>query len=330
MEPTKQLEGGELETKAEEVPAQAETIIPITPEPKWNPKKAFVSIILYMACSSSMLIINKVGIVLFPYPTTLLLIQLAISSISIKLLSLFGVMQVEPLKWDLIKQYYGVVCVFLANIYTNIKALQYSNVETVIIFRTCTTLAVAYGDYKFLNRGIPNFTVLSTLIFIVVGALLYVYTDSTFRVESYLWVGLYFCCQCADVLYIKHIVNQVPMSSWGRSFYNNTLAIIPLLFVLVIGGEGNIFYQGQAEPSNWALVIIVVSSLAGLLLSVSGFMCRDCVSATSFSVVGNMNKILTVFINFVIWDKHASLPGLLSLAVCLFSGALYTHFVQNG
>lgn len=39
------------------------------------------------------------------------------------------------------------------NIFTNIKALEYSNVETVIVFQTLTTFVVAYGDYKYLNSG---------------------------------------------------------------------------------------------------------------------------------------------------------------------------------
>ena len=36
-----------------------------------------------------------------------------------------------------------------------------------------------------------------------------------------------------------------------------------------------------------------------------------------------MNKMATVLINCLIWDKHASLLGLLSLFVCIAGGSLY-------
>ena len=36
-----------------------------------------------------------------------------------------------------------------------------------------------------------------------------------------------------------------------------------------------------------------------------------------------MNKLLTVVINLIIWDKHASLVGTLGLLTCIGGGILY-------
>ena len=36
-----------------------------------------------------------------------------------------------------------------------------------------------------------------------------------------------------------------------------------------------------------------------------------------------MNKMLTVFVNVLIWDKHASALGIGSLAICIAGGSLY-------
>lgn len=47
-------------------------------------------------------------------------------------------------------------------------------------------------------------------------------------------------------------------------------------------------------------VVVLMSCIIGIGISISGFMCREAISATSFSVVGNMNKVLTVFINFLV------------------------------
>jgi hypothetical protein len=39
--------------------------------------------------------------------------------------------------------------------------------------------------------------------------------------------------------------------------------------------------------------------------------------------VGIVCKILTVIINFLIWDKHASMEGIACLLVCVLAGSLY-------
>jgi solute carrier family 35 protein len=307
-----------------------ENVIQAQPSIVASQLKAQFAIVSYMAASSTMLIINKVAVYLFPIPTVLLAIQLFVSSAIIFVLGNLGFLIVDPLEWDKIRQYIGVVFVFLANIYTNIKALQYSNVETVIVFRTCTTLAIAYGDFRFLNRGPPNSRVLATLMLIVIGAIIYVMMDSSVQVESYFWVGLYFFFQCLDVLYIKYITNSVQMTSWGRSFYNNTLALPVILVVSIATGEffkvNEFFAEGYF--TNFTYFMIFLSCVMGLGISYTGFLCREAVSATSYSVVGNMNKVLTVMINCAIWDKHASTGGLFGLLLSLVGGALYTKLTQ--
>ena len=68
---------------------------------------------------------------------------------------------------------------------------------------------------------------------------------------------------------------------------------------------------------------LVVSCAAGVAMSYFAFLCRAAISATSFTVVGNVCKVLTVLINVSIWDKHASPEGLGALLVCLVAAAAY-------
>ena len=46
-------------------------------------------------------------------------------------------------------------------------------------------------------------------------------------------------------------------------------------------------------------------------------------TATAYTVVGVMNKMLTVTANALIWDKHASSAGIGSLLICLLAGSAY-------
>ncbi len=51
--------------------------------------------------------------------------------------------------------------------------------------------------------------------------------------------------------------------------------------------------------------------------------CRGAKMRNGCIQVGILCKILTVVINYFIWDKHASLAGIGCLGVCLAAGTFY-------
>ncbi len=53
------------------------------------------------------------------------------------------------------------------------------------------------------------------------------------------------------------------------------------------------------------------------------WLCRGMVSATTFTLVGVVNKFITVLLNVAIWDKHSSPWGLFAVCVCLLAGTSY-------
>jgi drug/metabolite transporter (DMT)-like permease len=46
-------------------------------------------------------------------------------------------------------------------------------------------------------------------------------------------------------------------------------------------------------------------------------------SATTYSLIGVINKFLTIFLNVILWDKHSTPAGLLAVCICLLSGVFY-------
>ena len=47
------------------------------------------------------------------------------------------------------------------------------------------------------------------------------------------------------------------------------------------------------------------------------------VSATTYTLVGVVNKFLTVLLNVIVWDKHSSGFGIFAVCVCLLAGTFY-------
>jgi GDP-mannose transporter len=47
------------------------------------------------------------------------------------------------------------------------------------------------------------------------------------------------------------------------------------------------------------------------------------VSAATYTLVGVVNKFLTVLLNVAVWDKHSSPMGIAAVCVCLLAGTFY-------
>ena len=106
------------------------------------------------------------------------------------------------------------------------------------------------------------------------------------------------------MVWVKQVVDSVAMSTWSRSFYQNALAVPPMLLVSLVSGEMAIVLRGGAGSFAWGMV--AASCVAGLGMSYFSFALRAVISATSFSVIGNVCKVLTILVNMMMWDQHSS------------------------
>jgi hypothetical protein len=113
----------------------------------------------------------------------------------------------------------------------------------------------------------------------------------------------------------------------GPVLYTNILGLWPFLFFAYIGGEYSSFFTnvmlGETVVSTAGVVFLLLSSAVGVGIGYSGWWCRDKVSATSFTLIGVINKCLTVLLNSVVWDQHAGAAGIASLFLCLVGGVFY-------
>ena len=269
-----------------------------------------------------MLVVNKVAITKFPAPSSLLFFQLFTTATCLIVLSKAGILEVEhQLSRYVLKSYCIVSIAFLGALYTNIKVLQYANIETFIVFRASTPILICLLDIIYLGRDTPTLRSMAALTCLLAGAIAYVLTDSQFEVTAYSWVLKWYIVFCIDQILIKHIVDSVQLSTWSRSLLTNSLACFPVLIAVFVSGE--IEFVKKYSWSVESVAVILTSCVAGILMSLSSFLLRSLVSATYFTVIGTMCKILSVFVNYFMWDKHASGFGLCALAVCVLSALGY-------
>merc|ERR1719487_25829 len=111
-----------------------------------------LAIVGYSLCSSTLLLANKAALVYLPLPSVVSFIQIISSAVAVYGIKMAGV-KVDDFEASKLKAYAMYILAFVAAIYANMKALAHSNVETVIVFRSCTPIAVSLIEYLFMGRA---------------------------------------------------------------------------------------------------------------------------------------------------------------------------------
>lgn len=276
----------------------------------------------YSVCSSTLLIVNKVALHIAPAPIALLSLQLWFAVAFACALQATGTVTIQTFSWATAKKFVPVVLGFIGGLFSNAKVLQYSNVETFITFRSSTPLVLCVCDYLFLGRTLPSARSLACLIALIVSSAGYAFFDHAFDVRAYSWLGVWYASFITYEVVVKHLCDTVSLDNWTRVVYTNLMAAGTLALALPFASA-----EREAIASHpWTLSscsIILASCLIGVGVAHSSYVMRSACSATLSAVVGIVCKIITVFINIAIWDKHASAIELLFLMGGLLAGFFY-------
>jgi drug/metabolite transporter (DMT)-like permease len=293
-----------------------------------------LSVIAYSACSASLVLLNKLILHNLPYPSLVVTTQLVVTLVFIYASKWSGKLKVDELVWEYVQPYLYYIVAFAVGVYCNMKSLTLSNVETVVVFRSLTPCLVSILDALFLGREYPTMRSWAGLFTIVLGAYGYASFDEQFQAQgsaAYFWPTLYLFVISFEMAYGKKIIRSVDLKTLsGPVLYTNLLGIPPMLLFAGMGGEYGKFYKDHVEvgTSQHAITVgvyflIFLGCVAGTAIGYSAWWCRDKVSATTFTLIGVLNKCFTIFLNYFMWDQHAKLAGIACLFLCLVGGAMY-------
>ena len=97
-----------------------------------------------------------------------------------------GVAPVDRFLWERARHYLLYVAMFVTTIYCNFKVLEVSNVETLIVARSCVPCLVALLEYAFLGRQLPSCRSWLAMLVMCSDAVGYVMSDAGLdgRVDS--------------------------------------------------------------------------------------------------------------------------------------------------
>lgn len=280
----------------------------------------------YALCSASMLILNKWALNHFPVPAALTLLQCGATALVVVLVRVAGALEVARASWAEVWSFLAVPALFALALYTSSQLLHAADAGFQILVRTTTPVAVCAADYAFMGYEPPSTRSAGALLGLVLGALFYFRVEARISPAAAFWAAAYFCSITTEMVWVKHILNRVRMSTWTRVMITNSVtALIMVPFCLAQPERGRIAARltGAVPPTGVGALAVTLSCVAGSALSFCGFKLRESVSATSFTLIGVVCKFATVLVNQLIWAHHGSPLGALVLCGSILLSTAY-------
>ncbi|CAL9130785.1 unnamed protein product [Musa textilis] len=317
--------------------------------------QALLSGLAYCISSCSMILVNKFVLSGYDFSAgiSLMLYQNLVSVIVVSILSSSGVISTEPLTWKLIRVWLPVNVIFVGMLITSMFSLKYINVAMVTVLKNVTNVITALGEtYLFMKHHDKK---VWTALFLMVHSC-HVYKFSTFTsrkntVNLLLFLvlvastdGAYICikAKCSleiiskrNLFYIsqltlrrvmdtaKQVTKSGNLNEFSMVLLNNTLSLPLGLLLIFAFNEVDYLYNTPLLKMPMFWLVITTSGFLGLAISFTSLWFLHQTGATTYSLVGSLNKIPLSVAGIILFKVPTSMENFMSILFGLLAGVLF-------
>ncbi|KAK3120816.1 hypothetical protein QOZ80_8BG0642130 [Eleusine coracana subsp. coracana] len=295
--------------------------------------QALLSGLAYCIASCSMILVNKFVLSAYGFnaPIFLMLYQNIVSVIIVSTLSLSGAIPTEQLTWKLIKVWLPVNIIFVGMLITSMFSLKYINVAMLTILKNVANVITASGETYFFKKQ-HGTQVWIALILMIISAVAGGVTDLSFHAVGYAWQIINCFLTASYSLTLRHKMDSAKQATKSGNLnelsmvlLNNVLSL-PLGIILVLGFN-EVTYLLETPllkmPNFW--VVITASGVLGLAISFTSMWFLHQTSATTYSLVGSLNKIPLSVAGLVLFNVRTSMENSLSILFGLLAGVFFAR-----
>ncbi|GKV21632.1 hypothetical protein SLEP1_g31593 [Rubroshorea leprosula] len=319
------LEGGKLE-KEWDKSTHTNRIVKIH-------NQALLSGLAYCVSSCSMILVNKFVLSSYDFNAgiSLMLYQNFISVVIVSIMSFMGIITTEPLTWRLIKVWLPVNAIFVGMLITSMFSLKYINVAMVTVLKNVTNVITALGEMYLFNKHHDN-RVWAALFLMIISAISGGITDLSFHAVGYGWQIINCFLTAAYSLTLRRVMDTAKqvtrsgnLNEFSMVLLNNMLSL-PLGILLVFVFR-EVDYLSQTPllrlPDFW--LVMTLSGFLGLAISFTSMWFLHQTGATTYSLVGSLNKIPLSIAGIVLFKVPTSLENSASIFFGLLAGVFFAR-----
>ncbi|KAK3211730.1 hypothetical protein Dsin_016436 [Dipteronia sinensis] len=319
------LEGGKLEKERDKTIRSSRIV-------KMH-NQALLSGLAYCISSCSMILVNKFVLSSYDFNAgiTLMVYQNFISVCIVSMLSFLGIISTEPLTWRLIKVWLPVNFIFVGMLITSMFSLKYINVAMVTVLKNVTNVITALGEMYLFSKHHDS-RVWAALFLMIISAISGGITDLSFHAVGYSWQIINCFLTAAYSLTLRRVMDTAKqvtksgnLNEFSMVLLNNTLSLP--LGVLLIFVFNEVDYLSKTPllrlPSFW--LVMTLSGFLGLAISFSSMWFLHQTGATTYSLVGSLNKIPLSVAGILLFKVPTSLENAASIFFGLLAGVIFAR-----
>lgn len=247
-----------------------------------------------------------------------------------------GLIKLEPFSWKIVKLWYPVNLIFVGMICTSFLSLQKLGVPMATVLKNLTNLFTIGGDYFFYGK-VYGAAVWSTLGLMALSALCGAFTDLEFTMEGYVWQMVNCLFTAAYSLYLRGVMdklvtvtsNKTKLDEFSMIWYNNLLSLPLIAGLIYFSGEYKTAWHEPALNNPKFLVAVAATCLVAFGISFASLWFLSTTTATTYSLVGSLNKIPIAIIGLLAFNVAWTYPNLLSVVVGLVAGVIFVRAKQQ-
>ncbi|XP_074587331.1 GDP-mannose transporter GONST1-like [Curcuma longa] len=295
--------------------------------------QAFLSGLAYCLSSCSMILVNKFVLSGYDFSAgiSLMLYQNFVSVLLVSTLSSFGVVSTEPLTWKLIKVWLPVNIIFVGMLATSMLSLKYINVAMVTVLKNVTNVITAIGEmYLFMKHH--DRKVWTALILMIISAISGGITDLSFHAIGYGWQILNCFLTASYSLTLRRVMDTAKqvtksgnLNEFSMVILNNMLSLPLGLLLIFAFNEVEYLYKTPLLKMPMFWLVTTLSGFLGLAISFTSMWFLHQTGATTYSLVGSLNKIPLSLAGIVLFKVPTSLENLLSILFGLLAGVFFAR-----
>ncbi|KAK1644421.1 hypothetical protein QYE76_062226 [Lolium multiflorum] len=299
---------------------------------------SLLSGLAYCIASCSMILVNKFVLSGYGFNAgiSLMVYQNIVSVIIVSTLSLSGVIPTEPLTWKLIKVWLPVNIIFVGMLITSMFSLKYINVAMLTILKNVANVLTASGETYFFKKQHDR-QVWISLTLMIISAIAGGITDLSFNAVGYTWQIINCVLTASYSLTLRHVMDSAKeatrsgnLNELSMVLLNNVLSL-PLGVILVLGFN-EVEYLLETPllrmPMFW--LVITASGVLGLAISFTSMWFLRQTSATTYSLVGSLNKIPLSISGILLFKVHTSMQNSISILFGLLAGVFFARAKLRG
>ena len=283
----------------------------------------------YVLCSVSMVLTNKaISVSLDPVvrermpQISVIAFQCFVAVVFVEIAKYRKMVEYPDFDWAVAKAWLPLNILFVLMLCTGFLSLVHNNVPMVTVCKNLTNLVTIAGDFWFFGESAGPLTIVAVIV-MVSGAVFAGYNDLGFSMIGYFWMIANCLSTSGYVLYMRFASTNIKLPKFGMVFYNN-LSMAILMPLIVIMGE----VPALMDPEIMTPYFITANCAAGFLgfyLNFASLWAVSVTSASTYAIVGSLNKVPITILGFFLFDAPLTNDGVWGIVIATLGGFVYAY-----